>query len=392
MINFGNYILECSSNEDLDELKRCWYWMGSRKADNNTCVYIRDSLYVIDCPGAKYDGYLFYCNGNYMQKIDWSQITVYSQLKHTALENGVNVECFKFLDKKIENLNEVPSLVEGVEPFSKYVEQSSDIIIDTDTYYQIMSCVGVPFIRESELEYNRQAILKLAVEPALKVYFAHYPIEVPETIAIGGKYDIKLPEMALNALVEPRSAIGLLQSNQSAIANIGVNAAGAMAISGGRFGGPRFTTGPYFKPVPGWDGLTGESNSMVGQALDNLTLLNTLRQMSSKSRVDKVKCADGYHLQGYVNQGGTLDVTWLLWSRNWDDTDPMDFEELFALCQASVKKTLGPIYSLLSDNTLPVNSKELKQEGIQEWDKITSAWKESAWNKVYTTSKGGQLF
>ena len=55
-----------------------------------------------------------------------------------------------------------------------------------------MSCVGVPFIRESELEYNRQAILKLAIEPALKVYFANFPLEQPETVNLAGSYDIKL--------------------------------------------------------------------------------------------------------------------------------------------------------------------------------------------------------
>jgi len=391
MINFGSYINTCSEYNDIDELKRCWYWMGSKTADNDTPMYIRDSLYLINCPGAKFHHYFFYCNGNFMDKIDWSKITVYSQLKHTALENGITVECFKFINTQVADLTDIPTLVANVKPFTKYVEDSPDIIIDTDTYYQIMSCVGVPFIRESELEYNRQAILKLAIEPALKVYFANFPLEQPETVNLAGSYDIKLPPMALNGIVEPKGNIGAFQTNQSGIANIGLNASGAMAMSGGRFGGPRFTTGPYFKPVPGFSGL-GEGESMIGAALDNLTLLNTLRQMSLKSRVDKVKEADGFHLKGMVNQGSILNITWLLWSRNWDDTDPMDFEELFALCQASVKRTLGPIYALLSDNTLPVNSKELKQEGNTEWKEITSAWKQSAWSKVYTTSKGGFLF
>ena len=91
MINFGSYINTCSEYNDIDELKRCWYWMGSKTADNDTPMYIRDSLYLINCPGAKFHHYFFYCNGNFMDKIDWSKITVYSQLKHTSLENGITV-------------------------------------------------------------------------------------------------------------------------------------------------------------------------------------------------------------------------------------------------------------------------------------------------------------
>lgn len=386
-MNYGSYILTCVQKEDIDELKKCWYWLGSRTATNATPMYIKDSLYIIQQPDAPYNGYLFYSNADYRHPIDWTHITAYSQAMHITSDNGVTVQTIHWLNVKLQDTSIVPETITEA-PFSKYKESSSDIIIDTDTYYQIMSCVGVPFIREEELEYNRQAILKLAIEPALKVYFSMYPLEVPETKRITGPYDIVLPPMAMNAHVQATHGVGGTSFNT--MGGMGTFGFGTM-YSSSHFGSGRFGAPTYVKPVPGYTGLDGEQNS-IGQAMDGLTLINSLRNLSDKQRVDVIKEADGRHLKGYANSACTLNITWLCWSRNWDDTDPMDFKDLFKLCQASVKKTLGPIYALLQDNTLPVNSKELKQEGIKEWDEVVNKWDESAWNKVYTVSKGGVMF
>ena len=89
---------------------------------------------------------------------------------------------------------------------------------------------------------------------------------------------------------------------------------------------------------------------------------------------------------------GILNIIWLCWSRDWDDTDFEDFDDLLALCQASVKINIGSIRGLLkTDSNLPFNAEEMRKEGQQEWKEIIKEWKDSPFTKIYTPQRGGMI-
>ena len=171
--------------QDNEELLMSWYYLGMKEATSTTKVYTKDSLYKISVPGAKYNDFVFWCDENFVGAIDWKAISVLSDASRTIAIDGVNVDCFSFFETKLDvsDQENIIAAHQNDTPFSLYSVQedhSGDILMDDDTYYQIMQVVGMPYVTQKELEYNRQAILKLAIEPALKAYYKYFPIRKEE--------------------------------------------------------------------------------------------------------------------------------------------------------------------------------------------------------------------
>ncbi len=392
-MDIKSYIKTCISNKDNIELKMSWWFLGGKKATNNTPMYNSGSLYVVDQPDSSFHNYFFYCDENYIGKIDWSHVSVIGDAQQTVLADGITTECFDFLDYQI-TVADIETLVANYsdEPFSKYsaaelMEQGSGIIIDDDTYYQIMTIMGVPFVSEGDLEYNRQAILKLAFEPAMKAYFASWPIVEPEVIYLqGGDFDIKFPEMAMQAVAW--TTVGGAGATTMSINPLAAIRTPALMTSGMFNSGYRSQIN-YRKPYPGWTGTDGE-NQNTKTFCDTFVLSNTLRNASKREHWTRVHRPDGLHLVGYTTSSKTLNVKWLKWSRDFADVVPDDWEEMYRLCQASVKRVFGPLRSLLrQDQNIPFDSKEMMKEGQQEWLEIVKAWKDSPYGLIYTPQHGG---
>lgn len=391
-MNYKYYIQNCVDNFDNEELVICWNLLGEKVANDSVKIYTKDSLYKITDENSKFNNYLFWCDSDYIGKINWSNIKVLQEAGKTALENGITSNCFTFFNIPLDttHYNEIIEINKNTTPFSKYSEQklltNADIIIDDTTYYQIMQVVGQPFIKDSELEYNRQAILKLTVEPALRTYFKYFPLFEEAQYSISGNYDIKYPEMAYRAIGWVTQAG--ISSNISPLAALGSRA----IIQGGvRSVTNQWTNIQYSKPVPGWTGR-GESGNSISEMSQTYPLINTLRNMSKREKLSKIKKDDGLHAIGYTTVGGTLNVVWFKWSRDWDDTDFEDYDELLRLCQANVKINIGTIRSLLkTDNNIPFDATTMKTEGKTEYDSIIKDWKDSPYNKIFTPMRGGMI-
>lgn len=401
-MDYKNYINQCIAFNDIEELCRSYFLLGSKTCDSNTMAYIQGSVYQItdqDCP---FVNQIFYCDENYFGKIDWSKVTTINEAQKTTLKRGLTAQCFTFFEKTLDNLAVdayARSIPENYVPFSKYAETSQleNILIDDDQYYQIMQVIGQPYIKDSELEYKRQAILKLAVEPALRMYYTYFPLVQEQVLQHSpvGDYLIPYP-------TEPYPAY-------KAIA--WVTTAGAMGKSGGSIS-PLAALGTdvslytrtgqttqmnagitYNKPVPGWNGRSlSDSGSAYSQMSQMWPIANTMKNIMRREKLSKIHIpGKGIFAKGYSTMSGYLNIIWLCWSRDFDDVEFEDWSKVIKLCQAHVKFSIGAIRDLLrSDSNVPFRD-GIQKEGKEEIDAIEKEWMENPIRNIYTPQRGGIL-
>ena len=398
-----DYVQCCINNHDDTELLLSWYYAGASKCDNNTRFYKRDSVYIVDTADSVFHNYLFFCNENYNGQIDWTKLNTLDEARQTTLKDGLTLECFTFTEKVL-NLSNLDAIITTLPadyvPFKKYEFAASlneDIIIDDSTYYQIMKVVGMPFVKQRELEYNRQAILKLAVEPALRMYYTYFPITQEQVISSMGVGDYMIPyptePYPAYKAIAWKTAPGPLGGNaaingMSPLAALGTDVALYTRASVGN----KFAQGlRYNKPVPGF---SGEGTSGGGSAYSELAtawpIANTLKNIMRREKLSKIRVpGKGLFAKGYSTVTGMLNIIWLCWSRNFDDVDFDDWSTVIRLCQAQVKTSIGPIRELLrTDSNVPFKD-GITKEGEDEIKEIEKELKENSYNKIYTPSRGG---
>lgn len=387
-MNYESYIKECIRSSDEEELLLSWNYLGKQEATNLTRVYIKDQLYIINCANSKYNGYVIWCKASYANSVDWSKLVINgTEIPYTTLENGISTHCFDFLNFKVDKSKLDSILLANPEhsPFVKYngntEKQDSTIIMSDSDYYRVTKVIGQPFLRDDELEYSREAIIRLSIEPAMRTYYKYYPIEREEVYPISGEFDILIPDMAYNAVswTNKGGYGGMPYTPSSVLAGyIGLSTTKDVGIT-------------YNKPVPGYTGRsTGESR--VNTYLDNATLINTLRTLGARERSNVVRKDDGLHLVGYSNMTSNLNIVWLCWSKYFDDVYFEDYETVIRFLQASVMSDFGAIRNALrQDSNIPLDAQRLIQTGEQQRAKIIEDWDKSNWGKKYAIERGGWM-
>lgn len=400
-----SYIQTCIDLNDVKELTLAWYYAGGNVCNNETLFYKSNSLYKVDNPDSVFNNYILYCNADYNGNIDWANINSLDEAHQTTLKDGLTADCFVFYETPLDVVNlqnylEEAKTDETYKPFTKYIEEqeSENIIIDDDQYYQIMQVIGQPFIKDRELEYNRDAILKLAVEPALRLYYTYYPLIQEQVVQHGvGEYLIPYPTKpypAYKALAWVTSAGAMLRgtlgvTGMSPLAALGTDVSlYTRTASGGSFAnGLR-----YSKRVPGFTGTAGVGDSNLSSLATAWPLANTLKNISRREHLAKIHIpGKGIFAKGYSSMSGFLNIRWLCWSRDFNDVEFEDWSKVLSLCQAHVKVSIGAIRELLrTDSNVPFKEGMEKdgQDAINEWVKKAE---EDPYRLIYTPQRGGVL-
>lgn len=400
------YIQTCVDQNDVKELSISWYFAGQSVCNSDTRFYKAGDVYVVKDALSAFNNQLLYCDNNYIGQIDWSTIDSLDEAQQVSLKSGLVCPCFTFYNTQLDITNTttyVNSVDASYQPFTKYADLSSnltDIIIDDDQYYQIMQVVGQPFIKDRELEYNRQAILKLAVEPALREYYTTFPLEQEEVRPqfAGGDFLIPYPTApypAYKAIAWVTSPGGLGSRggtlNMSPLAALGTDVSLYNRYATG--GSGKFATGlQYNKPVPGYTGRDslGDGTSAFSQLATAWPIANTMKNLSRREKLSKVHIpGKGLFARGYSTMTGCLNILWYCWSRDFSDVEFEDWQEVVPLCQAHVKMSIGAIRDLLGTDSNIKFKEGMQKEGQQERDAILKAWSESPVRLRHVTSRGG---
>lgn len=403
-MELAQYIQSCIDKNDVNELKLSWYYAGASICNNDTKFYKSNTLYKIEDLNSSFNNQIFYCKENHTGQINWDSINTLDEANQTTLSNGLTADCFTFYNTSIDT-SDINKLIDAANtlnyiPFEKYKalsEENTDIIIDDDQYYQIMQVVGVPFIKDRELEYKKQAILKLAVEPALKMYYTYFPITQEQVINSYGTGDYMIPYPT-----KPYPAYKAIAWVTAAGANLkgaAINGLSPLVALGTDVSlytrstsGNKFAQGiRYNKPVPGF---TGEGTSGGSSAYSELAsawpIANTMKNIMRREKLSKVKIpGKGLFAKGYSSVSGYLNIRWLCWSRDFNDVEFEDFSTVLELCQAHVKKSIGSIRDLLrTDSNIPFRE-GMQKEGEDQIKKIEEDWKQSPIRLRFVTSRGG---
>lgn len=397
------YVQACISQADMEELAISWSYAGKSIATSSTRFYKSGNVYLIDDPNSLFNNQLFYCNENYVGQVNWAEVNTLTEANRTTLKNGLTALCFDFFNTTLDPTT-VDAIVtnaeaqEGFAPFTKYAalsEANDDIYIDDTQYYQIMQVIGQPYIKDSELEYKRQAILKLAVEPALRMYYTYFPLTQEQVIQHNlGDFLIPYPTVpypaykAIAWVTSPGQTGGRSMNGLSPLAALGTD----MNIYTRAATGNRFAQGlRYNKPVPGY---TGEGTAGGGSAYSELAtawpIANTMKNIMRREKLSKIHIpGQGLFAKGYSTMSGYLNIRWLCWSRDFNDVEFEDWNTVVQLCQAHVKFSIGAIRDLLrSDSNIPFRD-GIQKEGQQEIAEIEKKWSESPYRLIYTPARGG---
>lgn len=447
MVDIKQYVYNCA--DDKKELLLVWYFAGGSTCNNDTVFYKSNTLYLIQEFESKFNNYLFYCENDYIGEIDWKVINALDEANQTSIVKGLtalsfvffydqqNPETFK-LDTSLlpEYLNEVKenklkSPPEIYTPFSKYyVDTSRDILIDDDQYYQIMQILGQPFIRDRELEYNRQAILKLAIEPALRMYYTYFPLLQEQVLPSNPRQDYLIPYPtvpyeaykaiayvtggggsggggmasaamfgAMNGTVNPLTAQAFMMAGTSVGTggNVGTAGFGAVGFSqrGSRAAGKGYKFQQpiqYDYPVPGFTGKENVEQEKGNSLADTMIMANTMKNMMRREKLSKIHIpGKGLFAKGYSTMSGYLNIKWLCWSRDFNDVEFEDWYKVIQLCQAYVKVSIGAIRGLLrTDSNIPFKE-GIDKEGAEEIKNIEKDWQENPARLMFTPARGGML-
>ncbi len=403
-MNLKQYIQCCIDQKDFQELAVSWHYSGALKVTSETRFYKSGNLYVIQDPNSVFNNQLLYCDVDYNDKINWSTVSTIDEAQQTTIKDGLTAPCFSFFDTTIDLLD-VPTRVGIAEadpnfkPFVKYVDLASsntDIIIDDDQYYQIMQVIGQPWVKDRELEYKRQAILKLAVEPALRMYYTYFPL-IQEQVLPHRMGDFLIPYItkpypAYKAIVWVTSPGGVSKGAMSANGLNPLTALGSDIALYNRSanGGSAGFNIKYNKPVPGWTGQHVTGISAFNELSTAWPTANTLKNLMRREKVSKIHIpGQGLFAKGYSNLSGYLNIRWFCWSRDFNDVEFEDWNKVVQLCQAHVKFSIGAVRDLLNPDSNIKFRDGLQKEGATEIAAIEKDWVDNPYRMIFTPARGG---
>ncbi len=158
-----------------EEVYKTWKALGSLTINENVLYYQKDTLFRVNVEGDLKDA-LVYCKYSYMVDnengfgpIDWADVQP-DELDGTIyLYQGVASPNFKVVQKP-EDFNSIDDSqinLDGFVPFNNPNISNSLIKISDEDYRICVAELGVPFLREEELEYNRDTIIDICIKPAV---------------------------------------------------------------------------------------------------------------------------------------------------------------------------------------------------------------------------------
>ncbi len=424
-MNKLNYLLKLKSDNNIEELFRTWQALGSLKVDNSTKIFNKDTLFLITEEGSLKNA-LVWCSNTYTvdpskcwDPIDWTVAQANWVDSEIAFYQGVVSPFFKVIipsmtisayrlndtrrikltiiekhGNSVEETQDAPKIFDMTFadtefiPFKRAEIKSSVIDIDDAQYTMIASELGIPFLNEDELEYNRDTILDICVRPALDQYYAYFPIVIDESKGrVGGGVDYEyeyhsFPEdpTAFAYKGIPYMTVGVggfgdIKGYTSPFSYMRESVAtGYGAGSGSRWG----RSINWNKSVPG---PYGNSYTRAEEALlANAAQQGYMNYFRREYERDVFKDGKKY-IHGHSTIGGNLNIHWLCASYDFSRVDYWMLPQVRKLCTAYALRNIGMLNALIKPNeTNPIdyslyNSRAdaLEKEVLDSWSKNPAA-------------------
>ena len=379
------------------EIYYTWNAFGELKATNNTKVFTKDTIFQVTEDGPLKDA-IVYCKYGYnvdpkngFDPIDWKTAQKQDVEGQVYFYQGVVSPNFQILltPDEYHQINTTAPIPENFIPFENNNAKTSSISISDQEYMIVAAELGVPFLREEELEYNRDIIIDICIKPAIDQYYAFFPIIIDEAVqGIGPnqEYFVEYHTFADDPSAVAYKGIPYMTmgagGGTSAAYGTGAFSFMREQYTSGYMGGSSYGFGrgiTYNKPVPGF---TGRSNGdfMSAYILGRAAQQGYINYNRREYDRDVFKNNKRY-VHGFASTGGALNIHWMCMSTDYARIDYWMLPEVRKLCTANALRNLGALRSLIkpSDNNpidfsgMQTRADALESKVLERWSKDPTA-------------------
>ena len=198
---------------------------------------------------------------------------------------------------------------------------AAQIEISEKDFNRIVKAVGYPVVKLDDLEYTREEIIDLIVEPIVETYYIWFPKKRIESKQVGvGSFEFEFPDPSVFGVEDIRFSPHL--NGFAKTTSPFVNAVNYHAAEWHEYGTP-FDYGV-------------EAASFMEDSYER-TKMNNLRavrfDIDSNDRV----------VRGYSNDVGEIVITWKIMSYDFKDIPIEKKKEVIELCQAELMRSVALI-------------------------------------------------
>jgi hypothetical protein len=388
------------------EIYYTWNAFGELKATNNTKVFTKDTIFQVTEEGPLKDA-IVYCKYGYnvdpkngFDPINWKTAQKQDVEGQVYFYQGVVSPNFQILltPDEYHQIDTAVPIPEDFIPFTNNNAKTSSISISDQEYMIVAAELGVPFLREEELEYNRDIIIDICIKPAIDQYYAFFPIIIDEAVQGIGPNQEYFVEY--HTFPDDPSAVAYkgipymtMGAGGGTSAAYGTGAFSFMReqYTSGYMGGSSYGFGrgiTYNKPVPGF---TGRSNGdfmsayIIGRAAQQGYINYNRREYDR----DVFKNNKRY-VHGFASTGGALNIHWMCMSTDYARIDYWMLPEVRKLCTANALRNLGALRSLIkpSDNN-PIDFSGMQTRADALESKVLERWSKDVNSLSLAIRRGG---
>lgn len=226
--------------------------------------------------------------------------------------------------------------------------------IPIQEYNRIIKAVGYPVIKEDDLEYTKDEIIELIIQPIVETYYIWFPKRLIESKIVGvGDFCFKFPREDVFGVEDIRFNPDLAGHGKTN--SPFVNAINYQIANYNQYG-TRYDYG-------------AEAASYMEDSYDR-TKMNNLRAV--RFDID----SNAREVRGYSNDTGEIVITWKVMSYNFMDIPIERRKEVIDLCQAELMRSVAMIRGQIDDGsgtTLNTDDFTSRADALEE--KVMNHWK-----------------
>ena len=379
-----------------ERVRDTWKAMGGLTCSNDTKIYFKGMIYKLNNEDSELNGALIYCEQEYKvdsteKQIEWEMVQTLDDLQGlVTFGSGIQSVVFKLImtAEELDSVKKIPVDTNYV-PFQDYQKETFCVNIPDKDYYIIMSEAGVPFITEDELEFNKQQIINIFIQPVLEKYWTHFPYVKQQAIGrygAGQPFKILMPEHAYNAI--PFYTIG------AAGATSGSNYTNALSFMrtemmygnmGSMGSNSRWGSLRYNKPVPGFTGGMSYTSMALDANAARQGMMNYFRREAFQKIVEDGK----KYITGYTSIGGYLNVKWLMCPYDWNLIEFEDLVDVRKACTGNILQNIGLLRSQVKgDVPGNIDYSLFTQRGDKLTEEVMKKWEASSANYMHALTRG----
>jgi hypothetical protein len=229
--------------------------------------------------------------------------------------------------------------------------------ISDQDYYEIISEVGYPVVKEEDLEFQRSEIENYFIYPALREFFIWFPKKEVSSQYVTSTFSVNFPDESTYGLIDARI-------------NTSVTAEGATASP--------FINQLNFRVGGGSSNMYGTKNDYgVSEAKYLEKAFHQAQQAYVRAQridIDEMNRI----VTGYTNVSGELILTWAKQTTNFNDVPFRRKTEVIELAKVKCLKGFAMLRGQLdSDVGVSFNSQDMISRADDLEDKVLSKWRDT---------------